>query len=288
MEATNEHVVLGVSLLRISQPVFVAADRGLFAKHGLDVELRRFDTAQPLADEIGSGRIDAGGYVAYPILFGPKTDAHVRVTTAIVEDATHPLSFLLVRKGSALHDVRALEGKKVGILPTTAYRTWLEAVLRLEGADPSKVTMVPIAPQLEVDALARGGVDALFTGDPMATTALERGTAELLVPWPLVPRALGEPFLFGTFAFSEKLVLERPRAARAIRDALDDAIGVLASNPAAGREAMRSYVREAERPFVDRYADTKYFRSNEVSAAALDRALELTGTAARSADVALP
>ena len=54
-------MVIGVSTLRISLPVFVAEQHGLFAKHGIDAEVRRYDTAQPLADELGAGRIDAGG-----------------------------------------------------------------------------------------------------------------------------------------------------------------------------------------------------------------------------------
>ena len=66
--ARNERIMIGVSTLRISLPVFVAAEQKLFAKHGLDVELRRFDTAQPLADELNAGRLDAGGYLAFPIV----------------------------------------------------------------------------------------------------------------------------------------------------------------------------------------------------------------------------
>ena len=79
--------MLGVSLLRISLPVFVAVNRNLLAARGLDVELRTFDTAQPMADELAAGRIDAGGYVAFPILFGAGRTPPLRVFTAIVEDA---------------------------------------------------------------------------------------------------------------------------------------------------------------------------------------------------------
>jgi NitT/TauT family transport system substrate-binding protein len=282
-------MVIGVSTLRISLPVFVAEQHGLFVKHGVEAEVRRFDTAQPLADELGAARIDAGGYVAFPILFRPGAPPpRVRVFTAIVEDAAHPLSYLLVKRGSGLRGVAALRGRRIGILPTVAYRRWLEAILRHDGLKPEDVSIVPIAPPLEVDALAGGGVDALFTGDPMATAALARGIAELATDTPDVPRVLGEPFLFGTFAVTEDFAQKYPAQARALADALDEAITMISTDPAVGTAAMQPYVRETERPFVDRYPAARYLRSREIGAAQLDRALELSGTGARAATVALP
>lgn len=49
-------MVIGISLLRISLPVFVAEQHGLLKKHGIDAEVRRYDTAQPLADELCASR----------------------------------------------------------------------------------------------------------------------------------------------------------------------------------------------------------------------------------------
>jgi len=282
-------MIIGVSTLRISLPVFVAEQHGMFIKHGIDAEVRRFDTAQPLADELAAGRIDAGGYVAFPILFPPGAPApRVRVVTAVVEDAAHPLSYLLVKKGSGLRGVAALRGRRIGILPTAAYRRWLEAILRHDGLRLEDVSIVPLAPSLEVDALAGNGVDALFTGDPMATAALARGLAEPLTDTPDVPRVLGDPFLFGTFAITEDFAQKHPAQARALADALDEAIAIISADRAVGTVAMKPYVRESERPFVDRYPAARYLRSGEVGAAQLDRALELSGTDARAATVALP
>jgi ABC-type nitrate/sulfonate/bicarbonate transport system substrate-binding protein len=195
---------------------------------------------------------------------------------------------LLVKKGSGLRGVASLRSRRIGILPTAAYRRWLEAILRHGGLRPEDVSIVPLAPSLEADALAGGGVDALFTGDPMATAALARGLAEPASETPDVPRVLGEPFLFGTFAVTGDFAQKHPAQARALADALDEAITMIAADPALGTAAMKPYVREAERPFVDRYPATRYLRSREIGPAQLDRALELAGTNARSTTVALP
>jgi NitT/TauT family transport system substrate-binding protein len=271
---STEHVVIGVPLLRISQPVFVAEERGLFKQRGLDVDLVRFDTAQPLADELAAGRLDAAGYVALPILFsregGPPK---VRVATAIIEDDAHPLSFLLVKPDSELTSVEALSGKNVGILPTLAYRRWLEAVLKHHKVDPALVTVTPLAPQLQLEALSGGGIDALFTGDPMATAGIARRIARPLSPSVEVPAALGAPFFFGTFAVSETLATTRPQVANALVAALDEAIGLIAADEQVGRTALTGALREGDRAWLSKSPPTKYLTSTAVTAEALEAAL---------------
>jgi len=265
--APREHVKVGVSVLRISQPVFVAHARGLFAARGLDVELQRFDTAQPFADELAAGRLDAAGYVALPILFAREGGAPpVKLATAILEDDAHPLSFLLVPKNSALDGVAGLRGRTIGILPTVAYRRWLLAVLEREGLGAEDVTIANTPPQQQAAALAGGGIDALFTGDPMATAALTRGGARVLREGAEVPRALGAPFVFGSFAISQDLVRDRPAAAAALVGALDEAIALIDADPAAGRDALAAQLREGERALAAFYPPTRYARSTEADA----------------------
>lgn len=281
-----DRVVIGVPLLRISQPVFVAESRGLFKKHGVDVELKRFDTAQPLADELAAGRLDAAGYLALPILFsregGPPP---VRVVTAIVEDEGHPLSFLLVKAASELRSVPDLAGKTVGVLPTLAYRRWLDAVLQHHGVDPRTVTVTPLAPQLQLDALSGGGIDALFTGDPMATAGIARGLARPLSPGAEVPAALGAPFFFGTFAVSEPLAMRRPQVVAALVAALDEAITLIEADAQVGRAALASALREGDRAFVSKAPPTKYLASGSVTVEALEAALQRETSRPRAAAV---
>ena len=283
---SSERVVIGVPLLRISQPVFVAESLGLFKKHGVDVELKRFDTAQPLADELAAGRLDAAGYLALPILFsregGPPP---LRVVTAIVEDEGHPLSFLLVKVNSELHSVPELAGKEVGILPTLAYRRWLDALLQHHGVDPRTVTVAPLAPQLQLEALAGGGIDALFTGDPMATAGIARGLARPLKPGAEVPAALGAPFFFGTFAVSEPLAMRRPQVVAALVAALDEAIALIEADAQVGRVALASALREGDRAFVQKAPPTKYLASGAVTVEALEAALQRETSRPRGADV---
>lgn len=283
------HVVLGVSKLRISQPVFVAAERGLFARHGLDVELRVYETAQPLADDVMRGAVDAGGYVAYPIAFLASQHATrpPHAVTELVEDRDHRLSYVLARPGSGLRFPRDAGGRRIGILPTVAYRRWLDAILRAAGHDPASVTAIPVQPALQAQTLVEGGVDLLFTGDPMATAMLARGLAEIADDGAPCATRLGEPYHFGTFLLTGELVAERPDDAARLVAALDDAIEQMRAEPGAGPAAMAGYLRPEERAVVGRYPPTRFATSREVARDALaaevarERALAIIDAAPR-------
>src|SRR2546430_13302520 len=51
---------IGVLRLSSSAPVFIAQDKGYFREAGLEVELKFFDAAQPIAVATTSGDIDFG------------------------------------------------------------------------------------------------------------------------------------------------------------------------------------------------------------------------------------
>jgi NitT/TauT family transport system substrate-binding protein len=262
------HLVVGASALRISLPVFVAAREGIFRRHGLDVEVRPYATAQPMMDDVALGRIDAGGYVAYPIVFMASRRAArpTRVVTAVVEDGAHRLSYVLARTGSGLHFPADAAGRRVGILPTVAYRRWLPAILAAAGVDPQGVTVVPVDPAMQARSLAAGAVDLMFTNDPMATAMVAAGTAEVVDDGPPCARRLSEPFWFGSFALGGALAESSPELAQRLVAALDEAIARVRADPAAARRAMADFIRPEEQRFLERYPDARYLNSREADA----------------------
>src|SRR5690242_5898589 len=51
---------IGVLRLSSSAPVFIAQDKGYFKEAGLEIELKFFDAAQPIAVAVTSGDVDFG------------------------------------------------------------------------------------------------------------------------------------------------------------------------------------------------------------------------------------
>jgi NitT/TauT family transport system substrate-binding protein len=167
--------------------------------------------------------------------------------------------------------VAALPFKRIGILPTIAYRAWLEEILRRHGIDAREVTIIPVQPLMTSTAFASGQIDAAFTNDPASTAAVQTGVAELVTPEALVPKHLWSPFPFGAFNARKDFADANPGVVRRLVDALNDAMGDINANPAAAKEHMREYLPTEQRPFVTFYPSSRYVPSHQVDEQALHR-----------------
>ncbi len=265
----NMRVTVGYSALRISLPIFVAKEKGFFDAEGLDVVLERFDTAQPLMNSLVAGNISVAGYTALPITYNAmlrsKTDLYF--VTSMLEDQRHRISYLIVPSDTprdfAISDLR---GKKIGILPTIAYKKWIEEILRKNNINPIEAEIIQVAPALSPSALESKQVDALFTNDPSATTVLQRGIGRLLSKEVEVPKYLGEPFLFGSFNIRKDFADEYPEITKKIISAMDKAVVFVNENPAEAKEMMKKYLHESQQPFVEFYPEALYQSTTEVNA----------------------
>ena len=77
-------------------PIFVANEKGFFAKHGLRVELVPYETAQPMMDALVGGSLEVGGYCALPITFAAmvRSKTPLIFISSMMEDDAHPISIL--------------------------------------------------------------------------------------------------------------------------------------------------------------------------------------------------
>lgn len=270
--AALSDLTIGYSRLRISLPIFVAKERGIFAKHGLNVQLQVYDTAQPMMQALVESKTNvAAGYTAMPITYAAmlRSEKKLYFLTTMMEDSTHRISYLLRPKttpGSkpAITSISDLKGKKIGILPTVAYKSWLAAILRANRVDPDKmVTMQQIEPTLEGAALKNGGIDALFTGDPVATAAIRSGIAELISAEVECPKYILDPFPFGSFNVTKAWADTHAELFNALRDSLNEAIDFINTHPTEAKQTMRPYMADAFKDDVDRYPDARYLRTDE-------------------------
>jgi NitT/TauT family transport system substrate-binding protein len=261
---TPSSISIGYSRLRISLPIFVAQERNLFQKHGISADLVKYETAQPLMQALVEGKIELGGYTALPITFSAmqRSNQLLYFSTAMLEDQKHRISYLLRKKGSSIRAISDLTGKKVGILPTVAYKAWLQAILRANNVNFNSVVIQQIAPELEASTLQNGGIDALFTNDPMATAAIATGAGELVTDFVEVPKYLGEPFLFGSFNARKEWADAHPTEFAAIVAALDEAIEFINQHPDEAKQYMRNYIPDQYRDHIPLYPDALYLTSS--------------------------
>lgn len=261
--------------------------------------MKGYPTAHPLVEDIIDEGVPCGGFVAFPIALHRHVRARpLHYACAVAEDLEHPISFLLVRKGSGIRTIDDLAGRRVGVLPTKAYREWLKVLLGRAGLGYHQAKLdktckcmttcgaskVPIARMVSVDdvlpyetaaALRSGRVDAIFTNDPGVTDAVRSGVADIFGDRPILPSLLGSPFLFGSFVFDSDFVADRPDEARRIVAALDDGVRVCQQDPAEARRLATEYLPRSCADLRDGLGRPVFLTSQEVDTARLQTTTDL-------------
>jgi NitT/TauT family transport system substrate-binding protein len=289
-------VRIGYTKLRISLPIFVAQERGLFRKHGIDAKLEVYDTGQPLGQALVEGKIDVGGYFGFPISFNGilRTKRPFYFVTLQQEDRVNRISFFLRKKTPpgqtpTITSIKDLKGKRVGILPTIVYKATLEALLKKYGVSLSDVTIQMADPSLQPQLLSSGGVDALYTIDPAATAAIASGVAEIVDPNHSESADLyGEPFPFGTFYISKEWAAKNPGLARQIADALDESIDYINAHQKEAKDYLKPYLAATYHAHIPLYGPALYQttgQANEESVVKLARKFKEIGVITQDIDV---
>lgn len=292
-------VTIGYSALGVSLPLFVAHRAGLFGDQGLQVRMKGYPTAHPLVEAIIDDGVPCGGFVAFPIALHRHLRARpLHYACAVAEDLDNPISFLLLRRGSGIRSIEDLAGRRMGVLPTKAYREWLKVLLARSGLAYHQVKLdksckcmqtcaagnVPIERRVSVHdvlphetaaALRSGRVDAIFTNDPGVTDAVRSSVADVFGDRPILPSLFGNPFLFGSFVFDSDFVADRPDEARKIVVALDEGIRVCRQNPAEARRIASSYLPRSCADLREGLGRPVFLTSREVDAVRLQATIDL-------------
>jgi ABC-type nitrate/sulfonate/bicarbonate transport system substrate-binding protein len=238
--------VVKVGHLRIvmSLPTYVAQEKGLFAEEGLKVELIPFDSGTAIIDALMAGRIDCIGSTGTPGFWFAAQAAPERFkifllygTTSMKEDNAFSV---VVKKGSALKGLKDLKGKKVGTYPGATSVALAKAVIRTQ-IDPATVIFTEIAPPNMIQALAAGQIDAFFTPEPSGMIAVAQGVGRYLVKSPLTLLKLKRGIPGAAFAFSAKLLQQRPEQATKLKACLDKAVDYIRTNEKEARPFLVKY-----------------------------------------------
>ena len=233
-----EKIRYGYLAISPNLPLFVAADpkattggswfqaKGLKDKDGKDiVELVPFDTSNLLVEALLAGRVDAispaGPNVILATEIGSPNSLKVFMVTASTK--TIPVDYLLVRPDSPIASLGDLKGKTVGTYAGATFMAYLKNSLR-QFLDPEKdITIQQLTPNLQLQALASGSIDALYTLEPFGTLAAQQGVGKVLASG-LINKYIVDPFAGGFYCVSEAFRTKYANATKRLREALEAAV----------------------------------------------------------------
>lgn len=240
--AAEPKIVVGYTATADFAPAFIAVDRGLFKKRGLDVELKIVPLNSQLPAAVESQSVALGGTTVSVLLQAVEGGLdHVAVAGSGIADKGQEGFGAVARAGVAIVKADDFVGKKVGAPGIGAFlhvlfRHWLID----SGVDPRKVTFIEVGFPQMADVLKGGNVDAVITGEPIMGRIISAGigtkvtsfTDNLKVELPII-----------VYSATRKWVEANPTAAKAFREAIAEASEIANNDHAAVRAATANYIK---------------------------------------------
>jgi len=193
----SERLRVGVLKLASSGGVFIAADRGYFASQGIEVELRFFDAAQPIAVAAVAGDVDLGvtGLTAGFYNLAGKGALRIIAGQSREEPGYHLIAYLASNRAydAGLTALDDLPGHSVGISQVGSTFHYSVGLLAEKlGFSLTSLKLVPLQSMGNMAAALKGNqIDASLIPATIALPMMAHGEAHGLgwvgdeTPWQL-------------------------------------------------------------------------------------------------------
>jgi len=188
---------VGVLRLSSSAPVFIAQDKGYFRDAGLEIELKFFDAAQPIAVAVTSGDIDFGITAFTAGLYNLAGKGTLKVIGGMSrEKAGYPLIGYFASNNAyagGLKTPKDLAGKRIAVTQTgSSFHYSVGLLADKYGFKLADVKVLPLQSLSNAAAALKGEtVDAALLPVSTARPLMDSGGAKLLgwvgdeTPWQL-------------------------------------------------------------------------------------------------------
>ena len=259
--AQETKVAIGISGWTGFAPLTLAAQAGLFKKHGLDVSIKKI----PQKDRhlaIASGDIQCA---ATTVETWVVWNANGVATTQIFQlDKSYGADGMVVKPG--ITSIKDLKGKTVAAdAPGTAPYFGLAWMLAKNGLSIKDVKVVNLSPQAAANAMIAGtdGLDAAMTYEPYLGAVRAKPEAGKIIA-----TTLDYPMVMDTVGCTPKFLADNPKAAQALANGYFDALEMIKADPKKSFEIMGSDVKQSGEAFEksqaylrwqDRAANQKFF-----------------------------
>jgi len=170
-------------------PYYIAAEKGYFAQHNLEVEFVRLTRATELMSALATGDVDAAAaMVTLSELSSVAQGARVRIVAATVElapDACVFNAFVARREhleSGALQDPEQLRSMVFDINVLNPQGYWFDLLLRPLGLTIDDVEIMDLPPAAGFDAVQNGTTAAYSTSEPFISLLTATGEVGIWRP----------------------------------------------------------------------------------------------------------
>ncbi len=218
----NPPLEIGWSLYPGYYPLVLAQELGLFAKHGVEVTLVRYDSYSEAKPQIASGFVDGAALVLGDVLL---EDIANYVKVVLVVDHSNGADQLIA--SPELMQTQDLRGRRVGVQAGIFGELLVRAMLEEYNLRPSDIILVEVPPE-QVAAAIPGQIDMGHTFEPYASQAIARGNGNFF------DSSQAPGIIVDTIVFRNEILQNRPDDVRKFINAWFEAVAYWQANPIEG------------------------------------------------------
>jgi NitT/TauT family transport system substrate-binding protein len=227
--AGGKAITLGFSAWPGWFPWAVAAEEGLFAKNGVTVSVKYFDSYTDSLNALATGSIDANSQTLNDTLSSVAGGA--KETIVLTNDNSTGNDQIIARDG--INSVADLKGRTVAAEQGTVDHYLLLLALARAGLSTDDITFSPLATDAAAAAFVAGRVDAVGVFAPFTSTALGRAGSKAIATSKDFPGAIPDHLVV-----TKSLVDSNPNAVQALVRTWWDTLAWIKANPDRAIEIM--------------------------------------------------
>ncbi|WP_461003930.1 ABC transporter substrate-binding protein [Streptomonospora sediminis] len=222
-------------------PLHLGVDKGIFEKHGIDLEVKNTSGGAEAVPSVVAGEFDFAFGNVTSLMIGRDNDLPLKVVangvTSIGEQGGD-FGGVVVPEGSEITDAKQLADKTIAVnnLQNIGDTTVRNSV-RKAGGDSDTIEFVELPfPEMPA-ALERGDVDAAWVVEPFLTSSLNNGATEVASNFVDAHKELSVAYYFTT----EQMVNQDPELVADFTAAIEESLTYADENPDEVRRILGEY-----------------------------------------------
>lgn len=233
-------VNVGVIPIVDTAAIWLGEEEGIFAKHGLDLELQTATGGAAIVPGVVSGDYDFAfsNLVSIMVAQDKGIDLQVVANGVTAADGEEDFGAVMVKDDSPIQSAQDLEGKTVSVnnLSNIGDVT-IKNAIKADGGDPSSVDFMEIGFPDAPAALESGQVDAAWVLEPFLTSVLDQGGRVVAYNHTAMDPELDIAAYFTSAQTAEK----DPELVQKFTDAMNESLEFAQANPDKVREIVGTY-----------------------------------------------
>jgi NitT/TauT family transport system substrate-binding protein len=232
-------------------PWWIAKEKGLFEKYGLDAELTDFLEDKEVNAAFASGNMEAANLATHTAikLFSVGVDLKL----VLLEDVSTSADAILA--GEEINSIADLKGKQVAYEEGTTSDLLLNYALMQNGLTLKDITPVPMPASDAGTALMSGKVPAAVTYEPYISEALKENTK-----LKMLYKAGERPGLISdVLVISGKFAKEKPEAAKALLKVWGEALDFYNKDNTVGQAIIAKAVDSSPEDLITAFDGVKFY-----------------------------